>query len=236
MKKIIKYLLLIIFFSAFIFSAYKIISYIIEGNKSKQLNKNLIENSIEIIYDDLNNKKEINVDFESLKKENKDIVGWIYLDDSNINYPVVQAWDNEYYLRRLLNGNYNICGTIFMDAENNANLTDRNTIIYGHNMKNGTMFADLIKNRKQEYYDTHKEILYCTPEKKYNLKLFAGLTINDNSYIYNYNIDSNKIKEIIKKSDFKTDIDVLPEDKIITLSTCAYEYENARYVVMGVLK
>ena len=172
-----------------------------------------------------------------MQEFNKDIIGWIYIEDTSINYPVVQAKDNNYYLYRLTNGEYNNCGTIFMDYRNDFDMTNRNTIIYGHNMKNGSMFAPLVNYRKQDFYDTHKNIYYCTPEKNYKIELFAGLTVDDDSEIYNLvNLDENRINNLKNKSDFKSNVTVTDDDKIITLSTCAYEYQNARYVVMGVLK
>ena len=159
------------------------------------------------------------------------------MEDSCINYPVVQAKNNDYYLYRLTNGEYNTCGSIFMDFRNDYNLTDKNTIIYGHSMKNGTMFAPLLNYRKHDFYDNHRIIYYCTKEKMYRVELFAGLTVDDDSEIYNLvNLDENKISNLKNKSDFKSNVIVSNEDKIITLSTCAYEYQNARYVVMGILK
>ena len=85
----------------------------------------------------------ITVDFERLQEENKDIIAWLYCPDTEINYPVVQSKDNEYYLRRLLDGTWNIAGTLFMDYRNAADCSDLHTIIYGHNMKNNTMFGSL---------------------------------------------------------------------------------------------
>jgi len=159
------------------------------------------------------------------------------MEDSCINYPVVQANNNDYYLYRLTNGEYNTCGSIFMDYRSDYNLTNRNTIIYGHSMKNGTMFAPLLQFRNQDFYDNHKTMYYCTKEKKYKIELFAGLTVNDDSEIYNLtNLDENKINNFKNKSDFKSNVTVTKEDKIITLSTCAYEFQNARYIVLGVLK
>ena len=138
---------------------------------------------------------------------------------------------------RLIDGEYNNCGTIFMDCRNNNDLTDRNTIIYGHNMRNGTMFAPLINYRKQDFYDKHKNIYYCTLEKEYKVELVAGLTVDDDSDIYDLvYLNENKINNLKSKSDFKSEVEVTNEDKLITLSTCAYEYQNARYVVIGVLK
>lgn len=247
MSRTIKSILLFICLVIFILSAYNIYKYIKEENISKKFNNELIEKAVSKLSD--NNKivdeerKEskyelpINVNFDILQQENQDIVGWIYLADSPINYPVVQSNDNDYYLHRLINGEYNPAGSIFMDYRNKSNLEDSNTIIYGHNMKNNTMFGSLQEYKSQEYYNNHKIIYYFTPEKNYIIELFAGYTISVESDIYNLNdIDEAKIVDITNKSDFTSEINIEKGNKIVTLSTCAYDYDGARYVVMGVLK
>lgn len=244
MKKVIKIILLVICLCVFIFSAYNIYKYLSEENANKKLNNELMEKAIiETPNNNNDNTQEnedilpISVDFSVLKQENEDIVGWLYLEDSPINYPVVQSYDNDYYLRRLVNGEYNIAGSLFMDYRNDSNLEDNNTIIYGHNMKNNTMFGSLQEYKNQNYYDNHKVMYYFTPEKNYIIELFTGYTISVESDIYDLSIiDSSKLEELISKSDFESNTKVTEEDKIITLSTCAYEYDGARYVVMGVLK
>ena len=244
MKKVIKIILLVICLCVFIFSAYNIYKYLSEENANKKLNNELMEKAIiETPNDNNDNTQEnedilpISVDFSVLKQENEDIVGWLYLEDSPINYPVVQSNDNDYYLRRLVNGEYNIAGSLFMDYRNDSNLEDNNTIIYGHNMKNNTMFGSLQEYKNQDYYDNHRVMYYFTPEKNYIIELFTGYTISVDSDIYDLSvIDSSKLEELISKSDFESNTKVTEEDKIITLSTCAYEYDGARYVVMGVLK
>ena len=244
MKKVIKIILLVICLCVFIFSAYNIYKYLSEENANKKLNNELMEKAIiETPNDNNDNTQEnedilpISVDFSVLKQENEDIVGWLYLEDSPINYPVVQSYDNDYYLRRLVNGEYNIAGSLFMDYRNDSNLEDNNTIIYGHNMKNNTMFGSLQEYKNQNYYDNHKVMYYFTPEKNYIIELFTGYTISVESDIYDLSIiDSSKLEELISKSDFESNAKVTKEDKIITLSTCAYEYDGARYIVMGVLK
>lgn len=244
MKKVIKIILLAICLCVFIFSAYNIYKYLSEENANKKLNNDLMEKAIiETPNDNNDNAQEnenilpISVDFSVLKQENEDIVGWLYLEDSPINYPVVQSNDNDYYLRRLVNGEYNIAGSLFMDYRNASNLENNNTIIYGHNMKNNTMFGSLQEYKSQDYYDNHKVMYYFTSEKNYIIELFTGYTISVESDIYDLSvIDSSKLEEWISKSDFESNTKVTEEDKIITLSTCAYEYDGARYIVMGVLK
>ncbi len=245
MKRITKFILLAVCFIVFIYSAYKIYTYLKEENTSKQFANELIEKAVTEIPDekiytnDITNeyKSPLDIDFEVLNQENQDIVGWIYLENSPINYPVVQSNDNEYYLHRLINGEYNLAGSIFMDYRNNSNLEDNNTIIYGHNMKNNTMFGSLQEYKAQEYYENHKTIYYFTPKKNYAIELIAGYTISVESDIYNLaDIDKKELTDIISKSDFTSDIELKENDKLITLSTCAYEYDGARYVVIGILK
>lgn len=241
MKKTIKIILIIICLCVFIFSAYNIYNYLAEEHANRKLNNELIEKAV-VETSNTNTIEDeytipISVDFSTLKQENEDIIGWIYCENTPINYPVVQSNDNEYYLRRLANGEYNIAGSIFMDYRNSASLEDNNTIIYGHNMKNNTMFGSLQEYKSQEYYDNHKIMYYFTPEKNYMIKIFAGYTISVESDIYNLAvIDEKEIEGLINKSDFKSDVDIRQDDKIVTLSTCAYDYDGARYIVVGILQ
>ena len=233
MKKIVKIILLAVCLGVFCFSGYKIYQYLHEEKANKELNNKLIEKAVvenqktNVLEEDSQAKNElpINVDFTALKQEN-----------TQVNYPVVKSEDNNYYLRRLINGEYNIAGSLFMDYRNNSNLEDNNTIIYGHNMENDTMFGTLQEYKSQEYYDNHKVLYYFTQEKNYMIQLFAGYTISVESDIYDLSIiDESKIEESIQNSDFNSDVEVREEDKIMTLSTCAYEYDGARYIIMGVL-
>lgn len=179
----------------------------------------------------------ISVDFDSLLKENKDIVGWIYSQDTPINYPVVQSTDNNYYLRRLLDGSYNIAGTIFMDCQNSPDLTDLNTIIYGHNMKNNTMFGTLQKYMDQEYYEKHPIIYYITPQQGYKVELIGGYVTDITSDIYKIPLKKEEqgalFEEIVEQSAFVTNTSFREGNRLITLSTCSYEYDTARFVLVG---
>ena len=96
----------------------------------------------------------------------KEIIGWIYSDGTPINYPIVQTTNNEYYLRRLIDGTYNQAGSIFMDYKNSSDFSDYNTIIYGHNMKNDSMFGTLTSYESQDYYNEHKEMYLYSENKK----------------------------------------------------------------------
>ena len=181
----------------------------------------------------------ISVDFDTLLKENSDIVGWIYCQDTLINYPVVQSDDNSTYLRRDLNGNYLVSGTIFADYRNGDIGEDRNFILYGHNMKGKTMFGLLVNYKEQSYYDEHPVLYYLTPSGDYKIELYAGVVVSRDSLIYNPNPDEAEFQEFLyyakENSTFQSDVTIEDGDLLITLSTCSYEYNNARYILIGIL-
>lgn len=182
----------------------------------------------------------LSVDFAALLEENSDVVAWIYCADTAVNYPVVQSDDNSYYLRRMLNGKYNIAGTLFMDYRCPADLSCWNTIIYGHNVKNGSMFGILPYYKDPAYYEVHPVWYLLTPDAEYKIELVAG-------YITPYDSDAYNIPQTREERDallamakenstFVTDTVVGEWDRLITLSTCTYEYDDARYVLVGVLR
>ena len=180
------------------------------------------------------------VDFAELEKINPDVVGWIYIPRTGINYPVVQGADNDYYLHRLFDGTYHNTGCIFMDADNAADLTDPHTIIYGHNMKDHTMFAELISYEEQEFYDEHPEALLITPTCRYKIRLFSGYVSDTWSDAWKKDFGdqdlSSWLLDITSHSCFSSEVLPTAEDRIVTLSTCSYAYESARFVVHGYIE
>lgn len=175
------------------------------------------------------------VDFELLTRMNSQTVGWIS-DNAGINYPVVQGTDNDYYLNHLFDGTVNKNGSIFVDYRNAPGFADRNTFIYGHNMLNGTMFAGLSQYGTAGYYAQHPEIILETPEGAYSLQVFSGYVTpgNSDSYQLEYRDDAEfeqYLEKIRLLSDFSSDVTVTGQDRIVTLSTCTYDYDDARYVV-----
>lgn len=179
----------------------------------------------------------IAIDFDALLNRNEDVIGWLYCPDTVINYPVVQGKNNDQYLRKDLDGKYLVSGTLFADYRNGELNEDANYIIYGHNMKNGTMFSSLAKYKQQSYYDQHPIMYYLTPDGNYKLELFAGLVVKRDDKIYLPNQSEEEFTELIEKyrakSTFKTNVELKYSDTIVTLSTCSYEFDNARYIVIG---
>ncbi len=180
----------------------------------------------------------ISVDFGGLTAQNPDVVGWIYSEGTKINYPVLRGADNDAYLHHMISGEYNSAGSIFMDYRCAPDLSGLNTIIYGHHMKNGSMFASLHEYTDQSFYDEHKYLWYLTPSHIYRLDVICGYVGQAEAEIYT--IFENKdeldsyLSRAISKSSFKADS--IPEniDRIVALSTCSYEYDDARYVVICV--
>lgn len=179
----------------------------------------------------------IDVDFASLKAENEEIVGWIYGPDSPISFPVVKGTDNEYYLYHSFRRELNQSGTIFMDTVCDVDLNQDNTILYGHHMNNGGMFASLEKYREEGYLQAHPVLYYYTPEETYVLEVFSMFVTGGDSDVYAFNFASDEeylsfVNTMRSRTDYNVDIDVDADDRIMTLSTCAYDYDDARYVVL----
>lgn len=180
------------------------------------------------------------VDFEALREINPDIVGWIYIEGTDISYPVVQGKDNSYYLKRLFDGSYNSSGCIFLDSNCPKNFTAQHSIIYGHNMRNDTMFAGLMEYKEQSYFDEHPVALLLTPTRKYKIMLFSGYIANPSSNAWRLDFSDGTFEywlaNIAGRSGFVSDIYPTEDDQIATLSTCTYEYDGALFVLHGILR
>ncbi len=241
MKKSVFYILLIVLIAVFLFAAYKLGSYWLEKLRSDKL-LNEANQFVDIVMPEdsqqegteNNAPEKVDIDFEALQGLNDDVVAWIYCPGTKINYPVLQTNNNDYYLNRLLDGTYNINGSIFMDYRNESDFTDGNTLIYGHHMQSGAMFASLTKYKDQKHYDAHPYIYVLTPTQNYRLELFAGCIVDCYSPIFSTEMTDDLIAEFVKNSKFDSTV-TKPTGPVVTLSTCTYEYDDARFVVLGQL-
>lgn len=233
-KKILYYVILAILLGVFAFSAYKIYSYYAEKRSSTKLNEEIV---YEYTIRKTGERKEyFEVDFDQLREKNGDAVAWLYLPDTTIDYPVLQHGDNDYYLNRQIDGSYNKNGSIFMDYRSAPDFSDHNTLIYGHHMLHGNMFGLLVEYKNSDYYAEHDHMYIMTPQGTYRLDLLCGTVVEATDPIYDTDPAPEAIASCVSRSTFKSNLDLPGEDaKLVTLSTCSYEYDNARYVVVGVL-
>lgn len=188
------------------------------------------------------------IDFDKLQKENKDIVGWIKVDGTNIDYPVLRApsSDESYYLHRDYTGSYLYAGSIYMESYNSPDFTDRDTILYGHNMMNGTMFADLHKFEDSSFFIKHKYFYIYTPDSIKKYIVYSAYEYDDRhiNNSYNHFEDVKMFKEYIDYSlnpqsaivsNVRANSKVTVKDKLVTLSTCTNNRPENRFLVQGVL-
>lgn len=220
LNKIVNIVLILIIFICI----YNISEKLIEYNKA--------DNSYE--------KIRVEKEEENLYDKYEDYRGWIKIDNTNINYPIVQGKDNSFYLDKDINKNYLSSGSIFMNYLNHG-FNDENTVLFGHHMRNKTMFAQLKKYKEKEFFYGNNDIVIEVENGKVlKYKVFSAyVTDAKDNYIKTNFDDKDQYKEFLEdiknKSLYKSDIDVNENDKIITLSTCSYEFNDARMVVHGKL-
>ena len=182
------------------------------------------------------------IDFDALREMNGDIVGWIYITNSEIDYPVLQAADNDYYISHSADREENRAGAIFLDYQNAPDFSDRNTIIYGHRMNNGSMFADLHKFEDEAFFRENDIIyLYLPDGTVRQYKVFAAFVAGDVDDVYTIGFGSDEayadyLTKMQGRSGVKTDFALSADDNIITLSTCVRGEESKRYVVQAILQ
>lgn len=175
-----------------------------------------------------------------LMLRNKDCVGWLKVANTDIDYPVMLTKDEpEYYLRRNFNKSYSYMGTPFMDANCNIGIS-KNLIIYGHNMKNGKMFASLMKFKNKEYFDEHQSVEFITPNEKaiYHIICVAKVKADDSWYSFIDDLGEDdyneKIKELYSKSLYRSNYEFGYNDEFLTLSTCEYSQNDGRLILICV--
>lgn len=178
------------------------------------------------------------IDFDSIRKTCPDVVGWIRLEDSAIDYPIVHGANNDFYLHHLPDRTPNQAGSIMMDAANSGLFRDEVNILHGHNMKSGAMFGGLDDYRQEAYYQAHKVMSLQTPMGNYDVLVFAAFTVNGYTFDYNTSFaDALDFERFVERARAATPYEtgVFPQygDQILLLSTCAYTYAGARFVVMG---
>lgn len=184
--------------------------------------------------------KDDNISYKKLKAINKEVVGWIKIPDTNINYPIVQAEDNKKYLTTNPLNQYSSCGSIFIDCNCKGDFSGFNTIIYGHHMANGLMFGDLDKYNDKKFFDNHRNGTVFVDDDKYKIKFYAFIDDIDgyDSNIYKVVGDDigergDYLKYIRSKSKYLVNYDEI--NNVVLLSTCNGYETNGRMLLVGYL-
>lgn len=235
MRKAIRALVWVLAILALCFAGYKLYGYFSESEDGQES----VDKLKTIAIAESGEKAPISADFEALQKENPDIIAWLYSEGTPINYPVVQAEDNNYYLRRLTDGSYNSNGTLFLDFRCRSDFSDFSSVIYGHRMKSKAMFGTLPEYAEQEYYDEHPVMYLLTPQADYKIELIAGFMTSSDSEAYDQPGSESQrqsfLDNAVNNSLFQSSFEYSTDDRFVCLSTCSYEYENARLMLVGKL-
>lgn len=233
MRRILSNIILVICSVVFCLCAYKLYGYFTEYKKAGDEYKEI---KTEVVKKDKKGRRKI--DFEKLKKMNPDVIGWIDAKGTGIDYPIVLGEDNDYYLHHTIHGMYNSSGAIFMDYHGTPDFSSEHTIIYGHHMKNGSMFANLLKYRESKFLKKHDVINLYTPHETIKLRVIAAYAKEANekipiSFGDDYTITDYK-KDIQARSDVASRVDetdIQKAKQVFTLVTCSYEGKDTRTFV-----
>ena len=223
-----------------------------EANKESNLLNNIEINKNEIIQAEFNENSTEKIETErmiklkTLQKENPDIIGWLEIENTNINYPVLQGTDNEYYMTHNYKKEKSKKGSIFLSKDYDWNIPSTNLLIYGHNLRNGTMFEELLEYENEEFYKEHPIIRFTTAEEDaeyviisvFKSRVYYKYEKNVFRYYYFVNAKTQEeynefIGNAKKASLYNIEETAVFGDQLITLSTCSYHTEDGRFVVVG---
>jgi len=188
------------------------------------------------VFDGLGGLADIHVDWDELRAVNPDVVAWIVVEDTDINYPVVQHGDNDYYLQHSFDGSYSSSGAIFLDCDNAPDLTSDNNIIYGHNMLDGSMFAQILQFKDQEFLNQNHRVIVVTPTRGYLLApAFTYIcdgaeTLRQVDFATQEDLQAY-IGELMDHAVTTSLVDTTKIDKLFSLVTCSYEGNDVRTVL-----
>ena len=234
-KKIINYLIYLILIYLLIYSGSEIYKWYKE-NKDVDIIVKKINEAVDVQNDRNNDEKKYNINFNILKEQNNETVAWIKVNNTDIEYPVVKAKNNDFYLTHSFDKSYNSAGWIFADYRNKMDGTDKNIIIYGHNRRDGSMFENLKRTLNDEWYQNseNRNIIFNTENENSNYEIFSIYQIEAEEYYiqteFKNESEFGKFIETIKKRSIKDfENELSSSDSILTLSTCA---NNNKYRVV----
>lgn len=178
------------------------------------------------------------IDFETLRRQNPDTIGWLRIPGTKIDYPIVQDENNETYLKTDFNGQASVYGAIYLDADSEPDFSGWNNPIYGHHMKDGSMFKDVVKYKEKDYFKAHQYFEIYTPERTIHLKAVSCYFSDSNGIVRKTKFKSQEafdawVKERLEPCAFAELPDV-PVDSMFVLVTCSYEIDDARTLLYAV--
>ena len=233
-KNLIPNIILIFFIILFVFSGFKIIMWFLNNRENKKIAEE-ISQAITINEENVEEKEKYKVDFQTLKEKNSDTVGFLKVNGTNIEYTVVKGTNNSYYLKHNFNKESNSAGWIFADYKNKVDGTDKNLVIYGHNMRDDSMFGSLknILNDDWHIEEENKYVTFITENDNSIYEVFSVYQVAEEDYYITTDFKDNEFNDFIKtiksRSKFDFDVDINENDNILTLSTCA---NNNKYRVV----
>jgi len=233
-KKYIIFILQLIFWIILVYSLTQIIKWYIHNKQNEEIMEEIADAIVVVEPSEENTENTekaedaYKIDFNALKKVNSDTGAFLKVNGTEIEYPIVQATNNDYYLNHSFNKSYNAAGWIFADYRNKLDASDKNIIIYGHNRKNGTMFSSLKNILNKQWYSNKEnlKIKLITENEEFVYEVFSIYQIEKEAYYLQTDFSNNEeftsfINTLKNRSITNFDIDVTFEDRILTLSTCA---------------
>lgn len=215
------------------------------GEGYEELREEVESDQVQEETDDPDPPVQIPIDFEALRQKNPDVYAWITVPGTPIDYPILQrADDNSYYLSHTIDHEEKVEGAIFTENYNSTDFEDPNTVIYGHDMRNGTMFRSLLDYQDREFFEANKQIVIYTPDAVRHYEIFASYPYDNRHILLSFDFSDKSVyrqylENIFSIRDMNACIDdsvnVDTDDKIITLSTCYGVQRNKRYLVQAVL-
>lgn len=181
-------------------------------------------------------KKELKQQSNQMNLDYSDSIAWLYIPDTNINYPIMQSNDNQFYVHHAFDGSYLYSGSIFLDCRCEKDFSDKVNMVFGHNMQNGSMLAEIPNYTNKDYFNNHQYGWLTTDEVVYMIEFFSVARVSHTDSIYEMNISKEQwLKRLKTVSLLDTGFEINEEDTLLSFSTCSYEFENARTILTGKL-
>ncbi len=178
------------------------------------------------------------IDFDALREKNPDVIGWIRIEDTNIDYPILYSGDNDYYLHHDIDGNETVAGSIFLDLEDKTDMTSPHNVIYGHRMRDGSMFKDVIRFREEQFFRDHPYYMIYLPDREIRLKVISCYYSANSYQLRRMYFPTQRafdkyVERCLEKCPYAAEVEY-PVKSLFTLITCSYEVDDARTVLLAV--